>query len=45
MILALNNAECHVNYSDDPMNNAEKMIRGFGYSFADDLQKIIASDS
>lgn len=44
MILALENAECHVDYDDDPLGRAEGYIRGFGYGLIDDIDSIIADE-
>lgn len=44
MILALENAETHVHYDNDPFDKAENWIRGFGYGLIDDIHKIISED-
>lgn len=44
MILAFENAECHVDYDIDPYDKAEGYIRGFSYSIIDDLDAIISNE-
>lgn len=41
MVLALENAECHVFYDDDPMDNAENMVEGFSYGLIDDISDLL----
>ncbi len=44
MILALENAECHVHYDNDPLNKAENWIRGFGYGLIADIQTLLSDE-
>lgn len=44
MILALENAECHVHYDNDPLNRAENWIRGFGYGLIADIQTLLSDE-
>ena len=39
-ITALENAECHINYEDDPMNEAENTLKAMMYDLIDRFDRV-----